>query len=102
MTTNTQVIDSTTPQGHELKIKVAELEQALLGKHPRMPALLQEIYLNLRANPNNVTLLAEEDIKIIVNGLEKQTMTELVAVVTKPKSSSSIKKKLETLGDDAI
>lgn len=91
-----------TPQGAELKIKVAELEDALLTKHPRMPALLQEIYLNLKANPNNVTLLEETEIRAIVNGLEKQTMTELAATVTKTKSSSSLKKKLETLGDDAI
>lgn len=88
--------------GFELKEKVAQLRQALLSQHPTMPTLLAQIHRNLRDQPENVTLLDEEEIKAIVNGLEKQTMTELAATVTKTKSTKSITKKLEMLGDDAI
>lgn len=83
--------------GLELKEKVASLQQALLDKHPTMPHLLREIYKNLKAQPENVTLLTEEEIKVIVNGLEKQTNTELVAAVTKTKTSSSAKAKLNNV-----
>lgn len=92
-------------QGTELKEKVAALQQALLDKHPSMPQLLQQIYVNLRANPENVTLLEETEIKAIVNGLEKQTMTELATTVAKKSTSATKTLKAKLSGgnvDDLI
>lgn len=92
------------PAGFELKNKIAELQEMLLLKHPMMPKLLQEIHSTLRKQPENVTLLDEEDIRIIVNGLEKQTGVELAASVSKSSKSASsgLKNKIANLGADAF
>lgn len=89
--------------GFELQEKVADLSSALLAKHPRMPTLLREIYQNLRAQPENVTLLSEEDISIIVRGLQVQTQTEFASAVTKsPSATKNLKTKISQLGADAF
>jgi hypothetical protein len=96
MTTATQ-----SSIGFELREKVAALETALLEKHPRMPTLLREIWLALKAQPENVTLMSEEDIQKIVAGLQVQTQTFLAAKTVGSKSSSkSIQARLANLGDD--
>lgn len=63
----------------QIKMKIAELQESILNCHPRMPLLLKEIHSVLKADPDNVTLLSEEDIGVIVSGLKKQTQTEIVA-----------------------
>lgn len=73
--------------GFELKEKVAKLEEQLLASHPQMPLLLREIHGILRDDPENVTLLTEEEIGIIVSGLKKHTQTEIIAKVTTSKKS---------------
>lgn len=90
--------------GFALKEKVASLEAALLSAHPTMPSLLKDIHGALRAQPENVTLLSEEEISIIVRGLEKQTNTFLAESVTKSKGSksSSLTAKIKELGEDAF
>lgn len=70
--------------------KIAELKEKLLANHPQMPVLLHEIHRTLKENPACVTLLPEDAIPIIVNGLEKQTNTYLAAMLTK---SSAVKNK---------
>ena len=55
--------------------KIARLEEALLSNNPGMPGMLREIHSALRADPENVTLLADEEIAVIVRGLMKQTKT---------------------------
>lgn len=82
--------------------KIASLQSALLERHPRMPNLLQEIHTTLRAQPENVTLMTEEEIKVIVSGLEKQTNTFLADVVSKSKKSPSTASKLKNLSEDAF
>lgn len=57
--------------------KMGELEAALLSAHPSMPTLLRDIHNHLKADPEIVTLLSEDAIGIIVNGLKVQTKTEL-------------------------
>lgn len=90
-------------QAFELQEKVASLSNALLERHPRMPQLLQDIYQNLRAQPENVTLLSEDEIAIIVNGLKEQTKTEFASAVTKsPSAAKSLKNKIASLGADAF
>ena len=90
-------------QGFELKEKVAALSNALLTRHPTMTGLLREIHTTLKAQPENVTLLEPEEIKVIVSGLEMQTQTYLASqTVGKTKSAKSIASKLASLGDDAL
>lgn len=87
-----------------LKEKVAELGAALLERHPKMPTLLREIHTTLSKYPEQVTLLAEEDIAVIVNGLKVQTGVEFAsaASVSKPSAITNLKKKISTLGADAF
>ena len=85
-----------------IREKIGSLQSALLERHPRMPNLLQEIHTTLRAQPENVTLMTEEEIRIIVSGLEKQTNTFLADVVSKSKKSTSTASKLKNLSEDAF
>ena len=64
-----------TDQAYEVKEKLASLEAALLEKLPTMPTILRDIHRSLKADPDVVTLLTEEEIAILINGLKKQTGT---------------------------
>lgn len=88
--------------GFILKEKCAELQNLLLAKHPRMPVLLREIHTALRQQPENVTLLSEEDIAIVVSGLKVQTGVEFAASVTKGAGQKSALAKIKSLGVDAF
>ena len=88
--------------GFELKEKVADLSQQLLSKHPRMPILLREIHTALRAQPENVTLLSEEEIGVIISGLKIQTQTEFAAAALKPTGTKAAVNKIKNLGADAF
>jgi hypothetical protein len=92
-----QVTDS-----FELKEKVAELSGLLLSKHPKMPVLLREIHTTLRAQPENITLLSEEEISVIVSGLKVQTGIEFAASATKGAGAKSAVAKIKNLGADAF
>ena len=67
----------------EIKSKLDELQQALLTAHPTMPTLLRDIHKTLKAQPEQVTLMTDEEIAIIVQGLEKQTNSHLAASALK-------------------
>jgi|SRR6188768_2062042 len=69
--------------------KIQELQSQLLANHPQMPVLLSEIHRTLKNNPAVVTLLEEDEIAVIVNGLEKQTNTYLVQSMTAAKGSKN-------------
>lgn len=72
----------------QIKEKVLSLQTALLEQHPTMPGLLREIWQTLKANPEQVTLLEEEEIGVIVNGLKQQTKTEIATTALKTKTKS--------------
>lgn len=84
-----------TPEA--VKMKIAELQEMILQAHPRLPVLLRDIREVLKNDPDNVTLLSEEDIGIIVSGLKVQTRTEITAATLKKKSTLK-NTKLEDLG----
>ena len=86
----------------QVREKILSLQTAMLDRHPRMPTLLQEIHAALKAQPENVTLLPEEEIAILVKGLQHQTGTFLAETAVKKKSSSGIQAKIRDLGDDAF
>jgi hypothetical protein len=85
-----------------LREKVASLEAALLARHPTMPTLLRDIHSALRAQPENVTLLSEEEIQSLVKGLQVQTNTFLATSVTKESKKSAGTKALLAKGADAF
>lgn len=86
----------------QIKEKITSLREKILTKHPSMPSLLQEIHTALLKNPEQVTLLSEEEIKDLVSGLEMQTNTFLVtAAATKP-ASKSVVGRIKNLGLDAF
>lgn len=72
--------------------KILSLKNQLEIQHPQMQVLLREIWKTLKDNPDQVTLLEEEEIQTIVAGLEKQTQITLLtkAITTKTKSLKSI------------
>lgn len=72
----------------QIKEKVLSLQEALLSQHPTMPTLLRDIWQTLKANPEQVTLLEEEDIGVIVNGLKQQTKVEIATTALKTKTKS--------------
>ena len=83
--------------------KILSLQSAMLEKHPRMPTLLQEIHAALKAQPENVTLLPEEEIAILVKGLQHQTgVFRAETAVKGKKSSTGIQSKIRDMGDDAF
>lgn len=75
---------TTTPEA--IAMKIAELAELIHNAHPRMPMLLREIHTILKQDPDNVTLLSEEDIGVIVNGLKKQTATVITAGILSKKT----------------
>lgn len=90
----------------QLSEKIASLQSTILSRHPTMPTLLQEIWRTLKAQPENVTLMTEEEIGIIVSGLQQQTNTSLAVAVSKSSKTAAANKsvlgKINQLGLDAI
>ena len=79
--------------GFQIKEKLAALQDAILAAHPTMPTLLREIHTQLRADKSIVTLMSPEEISIVVNGLKRQTNTELIVATMKGSGSRSGGKK---------
>lgn len=71
--------------------QIENLKAALLAAHPTMPILLREIHKTLKADPEVVTLLTEEEIGVIVNGLSSQTQTTIATSLASGKKGKSIK-----------
>jgi hypothetical protein len=70
-----------------IRLKIAELQDAILQVHPKLPILLKEIHTILKNDPAVVTVLDETEIASIVNGLKLQTKTEITASALKKKTS---------------
>ena len=79
-------------QAFEVQEKLAQLEQALLEKLPTMPTLLRDIHRSLKADPDIVTLLSEEECGILVQGLKKQTGAEIATSALKQPRKKALSK----------
>ena len=86
----------------ELQEKILNLEKAILERLPQMPGILQDIWIALKKQPENVTLLGEEDVQKIVAGLEIQTNTKLMDIAMKSTKSPALGKKLKGLTADDL
>lgn len=76
-----------------IQANIAKLQEALLAKHPQMPTLLREIHRQLKDDPATVTLLSEDEIKTVVQGLEAQTGTFIAQSMTGAKGAATKKLK---------
>ena len=85
-----------------IKEKVEDLKAKILAKHPNMPILLQEIHTALLQNPDQVTLLSEEEIAVIVSGLEVHTNTHLMTAAATKAPTKNVKSRIQNLGLDAF
>jgi hypothetical protein len=83
---------SGTNQAFEVKEKLAALEQALLKQLPTMPTLLRDIHRSLKADPDTVTLLSEEECAVLVQGLKKQTGTTIATSALKSPKKKALSK----------
>jgi len=75
----------------QVKEAIASLQEALLQAHPRMPILLREIHQTLRKDPEVVTLLNEDEIGVIINGLSAQTKTTIATSLATKRTGKAIK-----------
>lgn len=66
-------------KNHPLLMEMAELEQALNDRVPGFANILREIHMKLKKDPATVTLLTDEEIGLIVSGLERHTNVTIVA-----------------------
>lgn len=71
----------------DIREKIATLQNHMLLAHPLIPTLLRTIHTQLKADPEVVTLLLEEEIKVIISGLQHVTKIKLIEVSTPKKKS---------------
>ena len=79
-------------QVYQIKEKLAELESLLIAQNPNISVVLRDAHKILKADPDLVTILSEEECSILVRGLKKQTQTEIVT-----KKLKAPKKDLKTI-----
>ena len=75
-----------------------ELQEAMNAEIPGFAYILQDIHKTLRADSSIVTLLSEEEISLIVSGLEKHADATITNAKTKAPGAS--RKKTPISADD--
>ncbi len=70
----------------QLQEKIQALQDAILSTHPSMPILLRDIHKILKEDPAIVTVLQEEEIATLINGLKLQTKTSITEAALKKKT----------------
>jgi len=97
---------STSSDGFKLKEAIEDLKGKILDKHPMMPNLLREIHKTVQQYPEQVTLLSEEEIAVIIRGLETHSNVYLATKAVKnagsPSKMANLKAKIKTMGEDAF
>ena len=88
----------------EIQSTIQELQEALLSAHPEMPTLLRKIHTKLKADPELVTLLSEEEIAQVINGLKVHTNVQLTSSAKKTtgEKKPSAASRLKALGLGAV
>lgn len=66
-----------------IKERMSELQDALDKSLPNFPNILKDIHDSLRADHEIVTLLSEEEIAVIVRGLETHANIEIAPIAAK-------------------
>jgi len=81
----------------ELENKILGLQEAVQKRLPGMSNMLQEIWTALKKQPENVTLLSDEQVNEIVSGLEVLTGNKLAEIAVKSTKSKKVKVNLDEL-----
>lgn len=81
----------------QVREKLLSLEAALLEKLPEMPTILRSIHKQLKADPEVVTLLTEEECSLLVRGLKKQTGAVIATAAIKGGKKAMSKMTVEDL-----
>lgn len=79
--------------------KIQELQAALDERLPGFPLLLRDIHNTLRQDPEVTTLLTDEEISVIVKGLETHAAVTIVDSKAKKASSRGGSKKVAITAD---
>jgi hypothetical protein len=77
---------------------MSELQDALDNSMPGFAHILKDIHDSLRADPDVVTILTDEEIAVIVKGLEKHS--NIIVTPAKAKKAASAKSKTPISADD--
>lgn len=73
----------------EVQETIQDLQNKLLSAHPEMPILLRKIHTKLKADPEIVTLLNEEEIATVISGLKEVTNVQFATSAKKPAAKKS-------------
>lgn len=83
----------------KIKFRCAELQQALEQEQPGYKTILQDIHEKIRETPELLYALKDEDIAVLVSGLEKHTG---VVIAEKKAKEPMTKKRAAKLTEDDI
>lgn len=76
--------------GDKVAQMIADLQEKLTTVQPGWESLLQMIHSTLQRDPDVVHLLTEEQVGIVVSGLQKKTGLVLAVDKAKPKKGEKI------------
>ena len=79
-------------QAYQIQEKLVQLQEKLETNVPGIAILLRDIHQTLKADPDTVTLLSEEECSILVRGLKKQTATEIATSALKSGGKKAMSK----------
>ena len=85
-------MDTDTSQAFQIREKLAQLEEKLVANVPGIAGLLRDIHRALKNDPDVVTILSEDECATLVNGLKKQTKTEIATKVLKTGGKKAMNK----------
>lgn len=80
-----------TPQ-EQITDQINNLQTALLEQHPQMPQILRSVLLKLKADPEVVTLLTEEQIGTVVKSAIRHSGAVIMATASKSATKKSLSK----------
>lgn len=73
----------------KLHEKITQLDSLLKQEHPGYPSLLKDIHTTLSKQPDNVTLLADEEVAVIVSAAIRQAGIQISAKAAKKKTTAA-------------
>lgn len=85
----------------EIQSRLSELENALVSQNPEFRTVLRKIHATLSAEPELLHLLKDEEINVIVRGIEKHSNIQIVQETEKIKKKE-MKESLKNLTLDDI
>lgn len=75
----------------QLAEQIAELDSRIKSLNPSLPTLLKEIHTRIRSDPALCSTLSDEEIAVVVQGLKRQTNTEIATAVSSKGKGKSLK-----------